>query len=150
MYKEWLEKVKKDKEKFDGQMQSSASPEQIARLSAEAQTKLKVSLPQAYLDFLRENNGLNWNGVMIYASEQVPIAGYTDRFIYGLVEMNETHRDDDFFNDFIVFGDDGMDLYAYNIGSGEYQIYENVPHNLVATYPNFDELISRALQRSLQ
>mgnify|MGYP001557784141 CR=1 FL=1 len=95
-------------------------------------------------------NGLDWNGVVIYASDTVPIVGHPDRHIPDLVEINLNYRDDPRFADLLVIGSNGMDIYTYRISKGVYEVYDEVPHELVDTVPTFDELTAKALSRSLQ
>jgi hypothetical protein len=47
-------------------------------------------------------------------------------------------------------GSNGMDLYTYRISTDVYKVYDEVPHELIETVPTFDELMTKALTRSLQ
>lgn len=149
MYQELLERVAGEQRRFGDQSLPPCTDEQLRRLKLRAQEELGAELPAGYIDFLRRTNGLDWNGVVIYASETLPIPGYDDRFIEGVMEVNLSYRDNEWFQDRVVFGSDGMDIYTYEVTTGEYQIYDEVPHNLIETVSSFDELMARALTRSL-
>jgi hypothetical protein len=150
MYQDLLKQVAAEQAQFGSRLQPPATEAQIERLSARARTDLRAELPAAYLDFLRRNNGFDWNGVVIYASETVPIVGHEDRRIGGLVEMNLRARADERFYDLLVWGSNGMDIYTSRLATGGYEIYDEVPHELIETVPSFEALIAKALTRSLQ
>ena len=150
MYQELLKRVEEEQRRFGSALQPPAAEEQIQRLLDRAREELHTEPPAEYLDFLRLTNGLDWNGVVIYASETVPIVGHPDRHISDLLEMNLNYRDDPRFEDLLVLGSNGMDIYAYRISKGIYEIIDEVPHELVETIPTFDELMTKILTRSLQ
>jgi hypothetical protein len=150
MYQELLKRVGEEQRQFGSGLQPPSAGEQIQVLIENARKQLHSEPPADYLNFLRLTNGLDWNGVVIYGGDTAPIVGHPDRAIPNLVEMNLNYRDDPRFDDLLVIGSNGMDIYTYRISSGVYEIYDEVPHELVETISTFDELMTRALNRSLQ
>lgn len=122
----------------------------MQRLIERARAELGAELPIEYLDFLRLTNGLDWNGVVLYATEAVPIVGHADRSIEGMVDANLDLRDDERFQDLLVLGSDGMNLYTCRISAPAYALYDEVPHQLVDSTDTCDGLLTRALMRSLE
>jgi hypothetical protein len=76
--------------------------------------------------------------------EQSFAAGYSE----GFVEANPRYRDDRFAG-LLVFAEDSLDVYAFRVSTGEYRIFDHVPHYLIDTVHSFDALMSVALQRCL-
>ena len=150
MYHDLLRIVADDMRRFGFQPQPPCSEAQIGRLSERVSRELRMELPDGYKDFLRCTNGFDWNGVVVFAGETVPVAAQPDRSISGLVEMNHIYREDERFGPLLVFGSDGMHIYAYNGVNRVYEIYDEVPHELVETLPSFADMIMKALARSLQ
>ena len=150
MYRDLLESVADEQRRFGSQSQPGCSEAQIERLSERVTRELAAELPDGYKEFLRLANGLDWNGVVIFASENVPITAQQVRFVFGLVEMNLIYREDDRFARLLVFGSDGVDIYVYNNVTRAYEIYDESSHELVETLPSFDEMMRKALRRSLQ
>lgn len=150
MYQKLLKRVAEEQRRFDSGLQPPGTEEQLQFLVARAGHDLHTDLPAEHLDFLRLTNGLDWNGVVVYASDTVPIVGHPDRSIPGIVEMNLNYREDPRFKDLLVIGSNGMDIYSYRISTGEYEVYDEVPHELIDTIPEFDDLMTRALTRSLR
>jgi hypothetical protein len=150
MYQELLRRVAEEQRPFGSSLQPPATEDQLRLLSERARANLNAELPTEYFDFLRLTNGFDWNGVVIFASDIVPIASHPDRSITGIVEMNLNYRDDPRFEDLLVLGSNGMDLYAYRISTGAYEVYDEVPHELIETLSTFEQLMARALTRSLR
>src|SRR5918992_2326557 len=88
MYRHLLNSVTEDQRRFRCEPQPPCTDTQLERLAERAMAELAAQLPEAYQDFLRLSNGLDWNGVVVFASERVPITSRPDRFINGFVEMN--------------------------------------------------------------
>jgi SMI1-KNR4 cell-wall len=150
MYQQLLARVAEEKRRFGSAPQPPATEDHIHRVVENVRRELHTELPDAYLDFLRLSNGFDWNGVVIYGAGKNPIGTHPDRSIADIVEMNLNYRDDARFRDLLVLGSNGMDIYTYRISTGRYEIYDEVPHELLESFPTFDELMSKALSRSLQ
>lgn len=150
MYQELLQRLATEQRQAGSSPQPPCTDEELQRLLDRARQELRIVPPAGYLDFLRLSNGLDWNGVVIYAANTTPIAGHPDRIIPDIVEMNLNYRDDSRFEDLLVIGSNGMDLYTCRISQDVFEIYDEVPHELLETLDTFDELMTKALTRSLQ
>lgn len=150
-YFELLRKIKKEEENFGGKMQLPCSERQLADLRTETTDKLNCQLPNSYADFLKIHNGFQFNGLFIYATEKVLVAGTKDIYIQGFVEMNLNYRDDSYFNDLLVFGDGNTDIYVYQISLDKYQRRDRIPaDNIIESFNTFDDMITKALEIHLQ
>lgn len=140
MYKKLLEELEKT-ERFP--LPSDESKIQL--LKKEVESKFAAQLPQEYLSFLRLHNGLNWNGLFIYAAEE-----NTEFNVSNLVYENESLRiDDERFNDMVVFGDDDMSYYIYRITAKEFQVLDKIPLDVMNRFAAFDELLTEAFESKL-
>jgi hypothetical protein len=149
MYSELLKKVKNQRDLFGKGMQIAADDTEINTLTDLAKSELNVELPEQYLDFLRINNGLILNGLFIYSTKKVSAVGSPNAYNYGFVEMNLIARDVEEKKDFIIFGEDNMDEYVYEISTQEYQSRDRVPFELVDTFPSFEAMMSFAIEKNL-
>jgi len=150
MYRDLLQQIAIEQGRVGGGAQSPCSATQLERLARRVRVEFDTAPPPEYMDFLAQTDGLDWNGVVVYASEPSPIVGRPDRSIAGIVEMNLAFRDDPRFHDLLVLGSDGMDIYAYRMSSGEYQAFDEVPHQLVLAHPSFEDMMMRMPAHSLQ
>jgi hypothetical protein len=150
MYRELLDRVAREQERSGAGPQGPCPGRQLARLMRRVRRELGVALPIGYADLLAQVNGVDWNGVVIYASDTTPIVGRPARSIAGIVEVNLALRDDRRFEDLLVVGSDGMDIFAYRDSTDAYEVYDEVPHELIADALTFDALMTRVLTRSLR
>ncbi len=149
MYEQLLTRVGEEQARYGERSQPPCTEERLERLRRRALEELNAEVPEEYAAFLRAQDGLNHNGLFIYASETSPVAGGTDATIEGFVEANLGWRDDEFFNDYLVFGEGNMDLYVRHLPTGEYQVIDRTPGNLIESHPSFDQLIAAALKAHL-
>lgn len=149
MYEQLLTRLRAEQARYGESSQPPCTEANLERLRQRARAELDAEIPDGYADFLHAQDGLNHNGLFIYASETSPIAGGADATIEGLVEANLSWRDDDFFKDYLILGEGNMDLYVRHLPTGEYQTIDRTPGNLIDTYPSFDQLIAAALNSHL-
>jgi hypothetical protein len=149
MYEQLLTQVGAKQAKYGEQSQPPCTEERLGRLRRRVREEIDAELPEGYADFLRTQDGLNHNGLFIYASETSPVVGAKDATIEGIVDANLGWRDDEHFNDYLVFGEGNMDLYVRHLPTGEYQVIDRTPGNLIETQPSFDQLLAAALKAHL-
>ena len=145
MYERLLRRVEDQAVTYGETLPAPCDGRSLAELRERVRDELGAELPGAYAGFLRLRDGLNWNGLFVYAGGRSPAAGN----IEGFVEANLRYRDDDRFAGLLVFAEDGLDVYALRVSTREYQIFDQVPHNLIDTVPSFDALMCAALRRCL-
>ena len=149
MYRSLLTSVTEQRRRFGSEPQPPCTEIQIAQLTDGVAKQLAAQLPAGYIDFLRLGNGLDWNGLVIFASERVAIASHPDRFIAGFVEMNLVFREADTSRS-LIFGSDGMDVYTYDQSTGIYEIRDEVSRDVIDSLHSFDAMMVKALTRCLQ
>ncbi len=149
MYQDLMVQVIEAQAKYNLGAQPPCPANRVEELRRRARRELRAELPEEYAAFLRQHDGLNWNGLFLYASERTPITGSPSNFIEGFVEMNLLYREDKWFEDYLVFGEGNMDLYVRQVSTGDFQIIDRVPGNLIETVSSFDELLIKALKAHL-
>lgn len=134
---------------YGEQRQTPCTDDQLEQLRQRVREQLGAELPDEYAAFLRTQDGLNHNGLFIYASETAPVVGARDATIQGIVEANLVWRDVEQMVTYLVFGEGNMDLYVRHLPTGAYQVIDRVPGNLVETYGSFEQLLAAALRAHL-
>lgn len=146
MYRNYLSKISALTKKYGGTMQAPASAVQLEKFVGDAKSRLRVSIPIEYIDFLQVNNGLDWNGVSIYATEAMPIQGYSDRRIMGCVEANLARREVPNWKRFLVIGESGEEDYCLDLMAPQYVVVDSASTDVLEVLPSFGHLITRVLQ----
>jgi hypothetical protein len=144
-----LDELAAARARYGEQRQPPCTDDQLVRLRQRVREELGAELPDEYAAFLRGQDGLNHNGLFIYASETAPVVGARDATIQGIVEANLGWRDVEQMVTYLVFGEGNMDLYVRHLPTGAYQVIDRVPGNLIETHPSFDQLLAAALRSHL-
>lgn len=105
------------------------------------------ALPEAYLDVLAASDGLDWNGIKIYASE---LYAQGEVFIHmGFVEANVQLRQYEPNRDFIYFADSGMDAYRHNLVTNEFEVSDRVGGTVFDSFATAEELFAQVFNHML-
>jgi len=130
----------------DAAMQRPAENLALQGLRTRAKSELQAHIPDAYLRLLKKQNGIDWNGLTIYAAATVPIVGYTDRFIEGFVEANRIRRQCEGMDQFLLFGNREGVEFARERDTGRYVIIDAVSTDTLHTFKTFDQMVGHAIE----
>jgi hypothetical protein len=98
-------------------------------------------LPQGYADFLKKNNGLAWNGIEFYSTDQVTYADNPNGYkLMDLVTMNDEFNDRYELDEKVLLGRADDDYYTYNIETKKYEILEFSSCELMDEFDEFADL----------
>jgi hypothetical protein len=95
------------------------------------------------------HDGLDWDGLVIYASKTTALADHSDRFIEGWIEANQGFRSNPLMKQLLVFGDSGVDLYVYEPAKRQYSARDRVSLDLNESFASFEEMLAAALKTRL-
>jgi hypothetical protein len=144
VYDTLLDKIAERKRKYGEGLQPPCSPEDLKSLQRSAKSELDCDIIDECARFLKRANGLDWNGIVVYASKRTPIVGYTDRFIEGFVEANLNFRGFEPMKDYLIFADDGVVLFTLHAATNKYDVITRVGLSILKSYGSFDELLTDA------
>jgi hypothetical protein len=145
-YKPLLEQISTEASQYGESLQPPCDAKTVDSLRLRAREQLRSELPSGYAEFLMLHNGLDWDGLVIYASETLPIPGHVDRFIEGIVESNLGFRENARMKRFLVLGDSGMELYVHEPDVNEYSAIDRVSLDRNQYFASFPEMLAAALR----
>jgi hypothetical protein len=145
MYKKLLSSIEKRMKSFGKKLQPPCTEAELKKLQRQVKRELGCDLPDGYVEFLKQTDGLVWNGLVVYASHRTPIIGFTDRFVGGLIDSNKEWRDVEEFDNYLVFADDSMSFYVLNLADEAYEVLEREGLDQLMQFETFDELMVEAL-----
>lgn len=135
MYHIELELVKASKREYDEELLMPAEETEISRLSEDFSKVCGLELPQAYLDLLRYCNGLEFNGCIVYGSEN----------------MIENQMDYEYISeDYVIFGEYDIGWFCMEKAGGKFCELDKPSAQEVQTFDTFEEMIKRVLSLSLE
>ena len=144
-----LDEVAIQRRVFGGELQLPCTPDLIHKMKIRSQTELRNDIPDEYLSFLRETNGVTWNGVSFYGCEESPINGKEGGKIWGFVDTNLIYRDVERMKNYLVFGQSDMDIYVINLSTHKYQVLDKISLDEITSVSTFEELLAKAFESRL-
>ncbi|MDQ7821319.1 MAG: YrhA family protein [Candidatus Eremiobacteraeota bacterium] len=141
-----LTKVEKEKSEYGLSMQAPCPDDAVSHLRSQVENDLGTALPDDYARFLSRTNGLDHNGLTIFGSRTAPIAGYDDREIEGVVEANRDRRDVDSMKKYLVVGESGDMVYAFDPEKSRYVGLDSCSLDHCESYASFDTMLKAAFE----
>ncbi len=136
-------------------MQPPASGERLQRLVNRALEELNYRFPAAYLDALGIVDGIDSNGIVLYASETQPLLGQLTRSDYnieGILEANIQWRDNKANERFMFYGEAGDVVYCHDLTTNKFQFMDRVAQDVDSENDVFDtceELLKKMFNHML-
>jgi len=117
-----------------------ASEEDIAQCQQDLIELGLEPLPEGYIGFLKRNNGLAWNGIEFYSTDQVTYADNPDGYkLMDLVTMNDEFNERYELDEKVLLGRADEDYYTYNIAAKKYEILEIESRELWEEFDTFED-----------
>lgn len=142
-----LEQIHAEMRAAGEQVQVPASAQALDTLRDYAARELHAALPQAYLDFLCEADGLDFNGTVIYATRQRALPGGLT--LQGFPESNRAFRGVEP-RHHIVFGETGDELYTLDQTTSAWLRLDRGSLSPLEAYPTCDAMLAEALRQAFE
>ena len=143
-----IEKIRKERKQFDLKLQNGADEDCIEILKSQTVSKFNYTIPNEYLIFLRDVDGLFYNGIQIYSTKTVDQTPQNIT-IEGFVEANEMWRDDERKKSYLVFAESGDALYVHNLTNGNYEYVDRITLDVIETKKTCEQLFDLILNHVL-
>ena len=107
----------------------------------------RYTLPETYLKVLAQTDGLDCNGVVLYASH---VYADRERFVLqGFTEANILLRGFTPNRDFLYFAESGMDFYRHNLQTRKFEISARVGGTVFNSFATAEELFTQVFNHML-
>ncbi|PAD23107.1 YrhA family protein [Terribacillus saccharophilus] len=127
-------------------LRRAASDEEIAALKNEAIRQLDANtLPHSYITFLKQVNGLDFNGLVIYGVDDYLLTNASDE-LDGFISTNEIWRENKEQKQYIFFADSSIAWYCLDLISNTYVELDKPSGTVMETYDEFDSLLYISIQ----
>jgi hypothetical protein len=145
-----LDSVLQDMRKYEYDRQPPCGKQERENLYAAVQKELGAALPREYLELLEVVNGLDYDGLVIFASKRGPYVDDPATDLEGIIEANSDYRDNPDMSDYLLFGEDGTVFYAQDLRSGRFVVCLTVGLTELESYPTCSELFVSAFKSHLE
>ena len=149
MYESQLEAIRLDMAEDGEKMQPPCTEAAIEALDRRMREILGVPLSGAHAAFLRRADGIDYNGLVIYASERGSLEGYEDRTIDGVVEANLDLRSLEPMRRYLVIAESGTLLWVLDLETSTYRSVDRTTLDPHALHDSFESMLADALARHL-
>lgn len=149
MWRDKLQEIKKENEKYNDYTNAGATDNEIKKFLNEAQLKLGYTLPEEYLNFLKETNGVEFNGVIMYGIDQELLEHQMNSEVDGFIDLNEIWNEVDEKKQYIYFADKDISWYCYDLFNKKYVELDKPSGEHVKDYSDFYLMLDEILRSML-
>jgi hypothetical protein len=133
-----LADINTEQREFAQMIWPPASQGAIERLRRFARDELRTDLPEGYVTLLGRNDGLDFNGHVIYGATE-----HREPFPSGFVEANERLGGPQARH--VYYGNAGDQLYAQDRTSTAWVALDRPSLDVIAVFPSFDAMLAKVL-----
>ena len=149
-WKDMLVRIEKMERKYGSSLRNSTSDTEINKLNEFIQQKLgEFLLPNAYIEFLKNVNGLDFNGLVIYGVDEVWLDREADEDVQGFIETNELWYEIDWHKQYVFLGDSDTALYCFDLKEHVFVELDKPSGTIIQSFESFDFMINAAMETVL-
>jgi hypothetical protein len=138
-----LQRIDAEKREYDQTIWPPATEEAIEAVRSYTRDILQAELSESYIDFLRRNDGLNFNSYYIYGATE-----HEQPFLGGFIEVNARLADPP--SRFVYYGETGNTLYAQERSSGRWVALDVPSLDVVDQFDSFDAMLEHVLREAYE
>ena len=122
---------------------NAAGREKLAALTEE---RLGCAVPEEYLAFLKEHNGFEYNGTILYGLDEE----YSNtEGVVGMLELNEIYRENEWNKAYLFLGEGNISWYVYELATERWLELDNPSGELQRVFEDLDALLTAVIGESL-
>lgn len=140
-YTELLSEIANEKSEY-GEAVNAPVPQSLEQVNRAFRQMLNSDCDPDFYEFCRRMNGLDWNGLVLYS-----ILNPGEDRGRNVFDNNLEWRENDGMSDYVVFGDNGMDLIAKNIATGGFELLMKPSFDSVETFESFSDVLANQLEQ---
>jgi len=147
-YTDLLNNIKNIISDWDEQLEKPISNEDLVDFMQNVNFLFSMQLPIDYVNFLKINNGLEFNGLVIFGSKN---SLYPEASLLALVEANNIFRDlkSNISKNIILIGETSTGVLTYDYLNNVYQFRDRIALERIEVYASFDELMTIEINKVL-
>lgn len=139
MWKNYLKEIKNEQKKYGESINLGLLDNLVSQIT---------DLPDSFVDFLKEVNGLEYNGYIIYGINEPEVESL--QTVYDIYEYNEMWHDNDEMKQYLFIGESNLSWYVYDAKNKVYAELDNPSGRLVNSFSTLDELLEQLLKEALE
>lgn len=134
---------------MDGDTQLPATEARIEKLVANARKKLGAVIPADYLALLQHQDGVDYNGLVLYGSWQSEKKPGPAGFWQGIIDANTVWRDNPDNAKLLVLGDNDMEMLVVDLDGTKPRSIDKVSGDTTKRYASVKAMLEAQLKARL-
>lgn len=152
MWKKLLKDIIREKKNYEELVNRGVTDNELSSLNEKSLTEFAFRFPVNFTDVLKEINGLEFNGTILYGTDEYLLDsddGIEQR-IYGLIEYNKIWYEVETNKQFIFLGESNISWFVYEKSSNMFCELDNPSGELIEKFNTIEELLEKMLKDALE
>lgn len=149
MWKESLERIIQEEEKYGQKINSGISEEEVKLFIKEVKNELNITLPEDYIKILRVVNGIEFNGMILYGVDEPLLKEVPNRHINGLINCNQVWYENEWQKQYLFLGEGSISWYVYDLKTKKYYELDNPSGEIDEEFNDFEQMLGKMFEDSL-
>ncbi len=149
MYIEEINLLIKEMDKYGDKINDGVLEKDLKLFVDIFEKNFSVILPNDYLDFLKNFNGIEFNGFIIYGVDKDLLSITTHNHINGLIEFNTIFYENEYQKKYIFLGENNISWYVYDIKLDIYFELDNPSGTKINEFSNFKDMLKSFIEYAI-
>lgn len=150
MWIDILNQILTEKKSYGEKVNLGAKDDELNVLCNQTKTIFNSNIPQSYLNFLKNINGLEINGYIIYGIDQKFLKSKPNQKINGFIQYNELFHENSNFKNYLFLGSSSISLYVYDYVLNKFFELDNPSGEIVDEFNEFESLLEKILREAIE
>ena len=151
-FKMWLNilnQIITEKKSYGEKVNLGAKDDEISAFCNEVKIIFNANIPQGYIKFLKNINGLEFNGYVIYGIDQKFLQTLTNQKIHGFIQHNKIFHENSKFKNYFFLGSGSISWYVYDYVLDKFFELDNPSGEVVDEFNDFELLLEKILSKAI-
>lgn len=150
MWKDKLQEIIQEKKIYGEKVNIGATEEELAIFLKKVKAVLNVDLPKGYAKILKQINGLEFNGFILYGIDQKLLSKQPNQSINGLIENNELWYENEWQKKYLFIGESSISWYVYDLEECQYVELDNPSGEENEVFSGLECMVDKILSDALE
>lgn len=149
MWKESLEEIIQEEKRYGQKINQGISEEEAALFVKAVEDNLNITLPEDYIKVLREVNGIEFNGIILYGVDEPILKEVPDRYVNGLIDCNKVWYENEWQKQYLFLGESSISWYVYDLKTQKYYELDNPSGEIGKEFISFEQMLDKMFEDAL-
>ena len=144
-----LNQIITEKKSYGEKVNLGAKDDEISAFCNEVKIIFNANIPQGYIKFLKNINGLDFNSYVIYGIDQKFLQTLPNQIIHGFIQHNKIFHEDSRFKNYFFLGSSGISWYVYDYVLNKFLELDSPSGEVADEFNDFELLLEKILGEAI-